>query len=103
MQHKVRSYMLWYCILQSLEDLKEVIVASGGEDDIRESKAAVRLGKHVHNMITQIDSVVSELHREKDTLMEAIEVREVRIKRSPELKENPNQRQAVLEQISEKK
>ena len=89
---------------QNLGQLKSVIVASGGSDkDLAESKAAKRLSKKVNSIINSLEDVINNMHLQKDALMEDIEVKEVKIKRNPELQENPDQRQEILDVISEKK
>ena len=91
-------------LLQNLEDLKELVVATGSEaTDVQESKGAQRLSKQVNNMIGQMDTIVNDLFKSKDELTEEIEVREVRIKRSPELRDDATMRQEVLDQISKRK
>ena len=57
------------CLLQDLEDLKDVMVLTGKEqDDMVESKAAKRLIKRVDRLIHQADSVIVELQAEKEKM-----------------------------------
>ena len=54
-------------VVQDLQDLKEVMVLSGVEQDVlQESKAAKRLAKRVDRLIQQADSVMVELQAEKE-------------------------------------
>nr|KAG5708388.1 hypothetical protein BaRGS_034419 [Batillaria attramentaria] len=89
---------------EDLMDLKEVIVLSGAEhDEMVESKAAKRLIKRVDKLINQADAVMNELHAEKDRFQEEIEVGEVRLKRSPELKADEKRVEELVQAISDKK
>lgn len=89
---------------EDLMDLKEVIVLSGAEhDEIVESKAAKRLIKRVDKLIYQADTVMMELQKEKEKFQEEIELREVRLKRSSELKADEKKVEEVMQQISDKK
>lgn len=89
---------------EDLMDLKEVIVLSGAEhDEIVESKAAKRLIKRVDKLIYQADAVMMELQKEKEKFQEEIELREVRLKRSSELKADERKVEEVMQQISDKK
>lgn len=89
---------------EDLMDLKEVIVLSGAEqDEIVESKAAKRLIKRVDKLIYQADAVMMELQKEKEKFQEEIELREVRLKRSSELKADEKKVEEVMQQISDKK
>ena len=55
------------CFEQDLQDLKEVMVLSGVEQDAMvESKAAKRLAKRVDRLIHQADAVMGELQAEKE-------------------------------------
>ena len=91
-------------VWQDLKDLKEVIVATGAEESIlQESKGATRLSKQVERMISQMDTVMTSLNTEKDTLLENIEMQEVKIKRNQKLRDDTDLRQTVLDKISEEK
>ena len=95
---------MYHVCLQNLEDLKEVVLATGGAlAEVSESKAAQRLSKQVDSMVHQMEGFMASLQDDKDQLTEEIEVREVRIKRSKELQEDTDMRQEVLDQISTKK
>jgi hypothetical protein len=55
------------CVCQDLQDLKQVMVLGGVEQDAMvESKAAKRLAKRVDRLIQQADTVMSELQAEKE-------------------------------------
>ena len=54
-------------------------------------------------MIVQMDSILCDLSKEKEELLENIEVKEVKMKRSAELKEDEGLRQKVMDQISKHK
>lgn len=87
-----------------MEDLKEVILSTGGTlRDLKESKASERLMKHVHKLISQADSINQKLLKEKVQLLEQIEVSEVRVKRSTELKDDVEKLDKVMKDISRKK
>lgn len=59
--------MLLLGVVQDLQDLKEVMVLSGAEQDaLVESKAAKRLAKRVDRLIHQADTVMAELQAEKE-------------------------------------
>ncbi|GAB1599000.1 mitochondrial proton/calcium exchanger protein-like [Argonauta hians] len=89
---------------EDVEDLKEVILSTGGSlKDLKESKASERLMKHVHKLISQADSINQKLFQEKVQLLEQIEVSEVRVKRSTELKDDVEKMDKVMKDISLKK
>ncbi|KAL8594118.1 hypothetical protein ACOMHN_000829 [Nucella lapillus] len=89
---------------EDLQDLKEVMVLSGKEHDgLVESKAAKRLIKRVDRLIRQAYSVMTELQAEKERFQEEIEVGEVRLKRSAELKADEKKVEEVMQQISQSK
>ena len=89
---------------QDLEDLKEVIVSSGGKlEELEQSKAARRLIKHVSKMINEVDEIIAHLHRDKDKVREEIEVKEVRMKWSEELKKDKEKMEAMLDEIDKEK
>ncbi|XP_070210342.1 mitochondrial proton/calcium exchanger protein-like isoform X2 [Littorina saxatilis] len=89
---------------EDLQDLKEVMVLTGAEHDpMVESKASQRLAKRVDRLIHQADTVMTELQAEKERFQEEIEVGEVRLKRSAELKADEKQAEEVLLKISESK
>lgn len=76
-----------------------MILASGKEEmELQESKAAQRLAKRVDKMILQLDSIIGDLHEEREDLQEEIEVREVKVKRS-----SGEKRDKILEEIETKK
>ena len=54
-------------------------------------------------MISKMDDIMTSLNTEKDQLLENIEMQEVKIKRSPKLRDDTNLRQTVLDNISEEK
>ena len=54
-------------------------------------------------MLEQMGQHVNDLQREKEEIMEDIEVSEVKIRRNRELMEDQDAREQVLEKISEKK
>lgn len=86
---------------EDLMDLKEVIVRGGSNHvEMVESKAAKRLIKRVDKLIHQADSVVHELQAEKERYQEEIEVGEVRLRRSAELKSDESRVEEVMKQIS---
>lgn len=77
-----------------------MIISSGGsEKDLRESKAAQRLSKRVNKMISQLTGVLEGLHTEKEALLEDIEVKEVRVKRS----KDGEAKEGFLQEIDQKK
>ena len=80
-----------------------MIIASGGKVKLKESKSALRLKKQVNRMLEQMGQHVNDLQREKEEIMEDIEVSEVKIRRNRELMEDQDAREQVLENISEKK
>ncbi|CAH1783641.1 unnamed protein product, partial [Owenia fusiformis] len=89
---------------EDLQDLKEIVVASGGnEKDVSESKVAKRLSKRVDKMLQSMGSLIDQMHAEKEGLIEEIEVKEVRVKRSQELRDDMEKRQEVLDFIEKKR
>ena len=54
-------------------------------------------------MIGQLDDVLGDLFREKEALMEDIEIKEVKMRRSSELQSDDDRRKDMLKLISEKK
>lgn len=91
-------------MFQDLEDLKSVILASGGsEHDLSESKGAKRLLKRLDKMIDQLDVITDKLHIQREQIQEEIEVGEVKIRRSPELRADEEKREDFLQELSEKK
>ncbi|XP_076466518.1 mitochondrial proton/calcium exchanger protein-like [Babylonia areolata] len=89
---------------EDLQDLKQVMVLSGKEQDtLVESKAAKRLIKRVDRLIRQADSVMVELQADKERFQEEIEVGEVRLKRSAELKADEKKVEEVKQRISQSK
>ena len=79
-------------------------MATGAEESVlHESKGATRLSKQVERMISQMDTVMTSLNTEKDTLLENIEMQEVKIKRNQKLRDDTDLRQTVLDKISEEK
>ncbi|KAL5021304.1 hypothetical protein ScPMuIL_000459 [Solemya velum] len=89
---------------EDLEDLKSVILASGGsEHDLSESKGAKRLLKRLDKMIDQLDVITDKLHIQREQIQEEIEVGEVKIRRSPELRADEEKREDFLQELSEKK
>ncbi|XP_046366268.1 mitochondrial proton/calcium exchanger protein-like isoform X1 [Haliotis rufescens] len=88
---------------EDLEDLKSVILASGRpQEDLRESKAAQRLTKRVSKMISQLDDVISGLHKEKQKFQEELEVKQVRMKWTSEQKDDERLQQ-IRKEIAEEK
>ncbi|XP_074642155.1 mitochondrial proton/calcium exchanger protein-like isoform X2 [Tubulanus polymorphus] len=84
---------------EDLQDLKEVVVATGLSDvHIQESKAARNLSKRLNTMITQMDGLIDELHKERHSLLEDIEVNEVKLRRSAD-----DAKEELRTQIAEKK
>ncbi|XP_050397091.1 mitochondrial proton/calcium exchanger protein [Patella vulgata] len=73
---------------EDLEDLKAIMVATGGVNEIQESKSAKRLAKKVDSMIKKMDGMTEKLYLEKEKFQEEIEVREVKMKRSSEIRED---------------
>ena len=89
---------------QNLADLKEVVEATGGDDDdLSESKVAHRLRKKVGKLVGKIDSVMESLEREREVLEEDIAAREGEIQRSRELEGDSQHRQQIMDRISEEK
>ncbi|XP_046563760.1 mitochondrial proton/calcium exchanger protein-like [Haliotis rubra] len=88
---------------EDLEDLKSVILASGRpQEDLRESKAAQRLTKRVSKMISQLDDVITGLHKEKQKFQEELEVKQVRMKWTSENKDDERLEQIRKEIADEK-
>lgn len=84
---------------EDLEDLRSVILASGQEEYIKESKSAKRLGKHVDKMVQQLDQKINELHKERLDINETISEKEKTL-----IKEAlPEQKIKLQQQITEKK
>ena len=54
-------------------------------------------------MVVQMAAIMSELNEEKSQIIEDIEIKEVKMKRSSELKADKVMRENMMEQISEKK
>ncbi len=54
-------------------------------------------------MVEQMETVMEGLRKEKDQLMEDIEVKEVRMKRSPELQKDEELREELLQGIQAQK
>ena len=81
------------------------MVAASGDPAtaMSESKAAKRLRSRVNVMIEQMDGIMGELQKEKESLLEDIEVVEVRMKRNPDLREDESLRQEAIMEIQEKK
>jgi hypothetical protein len=79
-----------------------VVVASGDIGvELKQSVGSQHLSKKLDKMINQMDDIIGGLHKEKDSLMEDIELKEVRMKRS--LHEDEELRDAVLDEIKETK
>ncbi|OWF38429.1 LETM1 and EF-hand domain-containing protein 1, mitochondrial-like [Mizuhopecten yessoensis] len=87
---------------EDLEDLKAVILDKGLEEDLVESKGAKRLAKQVNKLIDTMDTEINKLHSQKEEIQEAIEMGEVKIRRSAEFKEDVKKRDAFLEKMAEK-
>lgn len=89
---------------EDLQDLKSLVTASRGQSlTVRESKAAIRLSKAVSRLMSNMNHVINDLHKDKAALMEDIEVKEVKIRRNESLKADDAQRQQIMDQISETK
>ncbi|XP_060085567.1 mitochondrial proton/calcium exchanger protein-like [Ylistrum balloti] len=86
---------------EDLEDLKAVILDKGLEEDLVESKGAKRLAKQVNKLIDTMDSEFAKLHTKKEEIQEAIEMGEVKIRRSAEFKEDEEKRDAFLQKMAE--
>ncbi|KAK3095633.1 hypothetical protein FSP39_016948 [Pinctada imbricata] len=89
---------------EDLEDLRAVIISQGGEEkDISESKAAKRLAKRVEKLISQLDTTIITLHDRKDEIQTQIDVGEVKLKRSQELRDDEEKRQKLISSLRAKK
>ncbi|KAL3864049.1 hypothetical protein ACJMK2_005760 [Sinanodonta woodiana] len=89
---------------EDLQNLKSLITASGGtQNDIRESKAAARISKRVDRLINQSVKIIDELHEQRETIQEQIDLSEVKMRRSSELKDDAQKRQELLEKIKQQK
>lgn len=89
-----------YC--QDLEDLRSVILASGGsEEDIKESKSAQKLGKRVDRLVNQLDQTINDLHKQRTQINEEISLKEVKLKYTEA--EDMELREEFMQKISEKK
>ncbi|XP_052100639.1 mitochondrial proton/calcium exchanger protein-like [Mytilus californianus] len=87
---------------EDLEDLKSVILASGGdEEDIKESKSAKRLGKKVDKLVTQLDVKLDELHKKRLRINEEIDLKEKNLIYADI--DDIETRDEVMQKISEKK
>ena len=75
----------------------------GQNEELMESKSAKLLSKKVNNMVEQMAALIAELNKEKSYIIEDIEINEVKMKRNTQLQEDPQLRQNVMDQISEKK
>ena len=89
-------------MFQAVSELKEVVLATGMQE-MKESKAAKRLGSIVDKMMTDMERTMDKLYVEKQALMEDIEVKEVHVKRSTELANNEVAMEKVLNEISSTK
>ncbi|XP_064631458.1 mitochondrial proton/calcium exchanger protein-like [Lineus longissimus] len=83
---------------EDLKNLKDIVVASG-DMGVEQSVGAKRLSSKLDKMINQMDVIMDDLHKEKESLMEDIELKEVRMKRSSSLQEDNELREAVLDEI----
>lgn len=54
-------------------------------------------------MIGRMDDVMDKLLKEKMSLQESLEMKEVKVKRSAELQEDTSARQAVMKEIDDAK
>ncbi|ESP00432.1 hypothetical protein LOTGIDRAFT_140711, partial [Lottia gigantea] len=61
---------------EDLEDLKSLMVATGDDSNIQESKAAKRLAKRVDRMIKKLDGMTGKMYEKKEKFQEDIELRE---------------------------
>ncbi|XP_033757274.1 mitochondrial proton/calcium exchanger protein-like isoform X2 [Pecten maximus] len=86
---------------EDLEDLKAVILDKGLEEDLVESKGAKRLAKQVNKLIDTMDTEFSKLHSKKEEIQEALEMGEVKIRRSAEFKEDEKKRDEFLQKMAE--
>ncbi|CAD5113673.1 DgyrCDS2833 [Dimorphilus gyrociliatus] len=88
---------------RDLAELKDVVMTTGTSEELQETLAAKRLRSQVNKLINQIDTVVTDFHKEKAEIIEAIEVKEVKMKRNLNLLEDQEQRQNIQDQINKKK
>lgn len=88
---------------RDLAELKDVVMTTGSSEELQETLAAKRLRSQVNKLISQIDTVVNDFHKEKAEIIEAIEVKEVKMKRNLDLLEDKEKRQNIQDQINEKK
>jgi hypothetical protein len=82
-----------------VDELKALVLNEG---DIN-SKQTSKLWKMVNRVVDDLDKQIDEFHDKKDEIQVEIDMREVRLKKSPELQTNLEKREEILSELKKRK